>query len=100
MGRRKAITMLAAIAIILSVFLLVFWTLKQILVPSHHALSIANLGLTTVGETVTHPKFGTGTITNLQAMDDNDAIVSIEFKKHGLKHLVASQAGLTKPEKP
>ena len=48
-----------------------------------------------VGDEVTHIKFGTGIVTNI---DDkgNDAIVSVDFEDFGTRKLMASFANLTK----
>ena len=48
-----------------------------------------------VGDTVEHPKFGVGVITEIRNKDTNP-IASIDFEDFGVKTLALSLAPLTK----
>ena len=47
------------------------------------------------GDVVSHKKFGTGTITSVEA-ENGDFKLEIEFEKAGMKRLMASFANLTR----
>ena len=79
------------------VSLIAFWYFNSYLLPeSVGSANIVGLGSVDIGETVIHPKFGKGIIKNMRSTETDDFILTIDFLKHGTKHLVASVAGLSK----
>jgi DNA helicase-2/ATP-dependent DNA helicase PcrA len=49
------------------------------------------------GSTITHPKYGKGTVVRREG-DGDDAKITVNFPGYGLKKLVAKYAGLKTDE--
>jgi DNA helicase-2/ATP-dependent DNA helicase PcrA len=49
------------------------------------------------GATVEHPKYGTGTVVRREG-DGEDAKITVQFSRHGLKKLVEKYAGLKRTQ--
>ena len=69
---------------------------KQTLLPTVSSSEIEGLGKIKLGDVINHPKFGNGTIKEIQQTETGDNVLKISFESIGDKNLIAEYANLKK----
>jgi len=87
---------LIGLIIILGLLGSVFYLYKQTIFPTVSTSEISGLGSISVGDSVTHPKFGEGIIKKIQDPNEGVHLIEVDFSKVGIKFLVAEHANLKK----
>ena len=69
---------------------------KKTLLPTVSSSEVEGLGKINLGGMINHPKFGNGTIKEIQLTETGDSILKISFESVGNKNLIAEYANLKK----